>query len=803
MAEAPARERGDRDAPAGTAAGRSVHRRDLYEKVTGAAVYTVDVRVPDMLHAKAVRSDRAHARIVSIDASEALALPGVTGVVTSADLTSLFARFGHIVPDHPILAQEKVRYYGEPVALVLADTLEHAADGADAVRVEYDELPAVMNVDEALAPGAPLVHDTAYDATGDDSFTVLVGGQRKTAGMDTTHHDRPDTLERDTQHESNQTPIGKQPTNVAHEVSVEWGDVDAAFAAAHVVVENVAHYPMLYAYAMEPYNTVASYSEGRLDVTSSQQHPYMVRDELARVFGLPLSKVVVRAPYLGGGYGSKSYTKVEPLAAVGSWYAGRPVKLVCDVEEAIYTTRADSARVHVRSAFDRDGHILAREFDLLLDGGAYADNGPLVLAKAANRCFGPYRVPNLRVRGRSMYTNTSPSSSYRGFGAPQGNFAGETNMDRAASELGIDAAELRRRNLVDKGGELLPGKRGLDADLKADLELVVDSLRRDAKDTPHYGIGFGVSASDAGAFPVSTANVRIETDGSVTVLSGSTEMGQGSRSVLAQVAAEELGVPLEQVSVVQSDTSVTPYERTTGASRTTTLAGLALVRACADARRKVRDMAADVLDCPADQVLDVPGGVQGPHGRELSYSDVIRAWFAASAGDVTGIGIVRKDGATAKMPPFWEIGCVGVGVEIEPETGVVHVDQLVTVADVGFAINPRAVEGQDLGAATQGLGGALYEELRYDGPQLANPNLVDYRVPRMTDLPGKIDTMIVERRDGVGPYGAKGAGEGALNPMGGAVASAVARATGQWPDRLPLTPERVWRLLHQIPDDEE
>lgn len=784
-------------------AGRSVLRRDLYEKVTGAAVFTVDVHLPDMLHAKTVRSDRAHARIVGIDVSQALALPGVAAVVTGADLTPLYARFGHIVPDHPILALDKVRYYGEPVALVLADTLEHAADGAEAVWVDYDELPAVMDVDRALAEDAPLVHDTAYDATGDESFTVLVGKQSATVGMDTAHHDRPDVLERDAVQESNDTPIGGKPTNVAHEVTLGWGDVDAAFAAADVVVESVGHYPMLYAYAMEPYNTVASFAEGRLDVTSSQQHPYMVRDELARIFGLPLSKVVVRALYLGGGYGSKSYTKVEPLASVGSWYAGRPVKLVCDVEEAIYTTRADSARVQVRSAFDRDGRILAREFDLLFDGGAYADNGPLVLAKAVNRCFGPYHVPNLRVRGRSIYTNTSPSSSYRGFGAPQGNFAGETNMDKAAAELGLDGVELRRRNIVEPGGELLPGKRGLDADLRADLDMVIGSLRRDEKEVPNYGIGYGIAASDAGAFPVSTANVRIETDGSITVLSGSTEMGQGSRSVLAQIAAQELGVPLEQVSVVQSDTGVTPYERTTGASRTTTLAGLAVVRACEDARSKIRHMAAELLTCAPDDVVDVAGGVCAPPGRDLTYSDVIRRWFAASAGDVTGIGIVRKEGVTSKMPPFWEIGCVGVAVEIESETGVVRVDQLVTVADVGFAINPRAVEGQDLGAATQGLGGALYEELVYDGPQIANPNLVDYRVPRSTDMPTKIDTMIVERRDGVGPYGAKGAGEGALNPIGGAVASAVARATGKWPERLPLTPERVWRLMHDMPADEE
>jgi CO/xanthine dehydrogenase Mo-binding subunit len=526
----------------------------------------------------------------------------------------------------------------------------------------------------------------------------------------------------------------------------------------------------------------------------------MVRDDLARVFSLPLARVRVSAPYLGGGYGSKSYTKVEPLAAVASWAVGRPVKLMLTVEEAIYTTRVDDAVIDVRSAFDADGRILAREFDITMDSGAYADNSPLVLAKSVNRCFGPYRVPAVRVRGRSVYTNTSPASSYRGFGAPQGNLAGETNIDQAADRLGIDRAEIRRRNLVRFGDEILPGNRGIDADLLADLEMVVDSLERGRRDAPHYGIGFGAAASDAGAYPISTAQVRVETDGSVIVLSGSSEMGQGSQSLLAQIAAEEFGIDMARVSVVQADTGASAYERTTGASRTTTLAGLALQRACADARQKLRAMAAELWGCQQDDVIDAPGAVRGPDGRGLDLGTVVRKWFGGSAGEVTGVGLVRRDGVTKEMPPFWETGMVGVAVEVDPETGYVTVDQLVTCADVGFAINPQAVEAQDLGAATQGLGAALFEELVYDGPQLANANVVDYRVPRAGDVARRIDLMIAERRDGVGPYGAKGAGEGQLNPIGGAVASAIAQAVGRWPSRLPLTPERVWRLLNDLPE---
>lgn len=760
-----------------TTVGRSVRRRDLVEKVLGTAQYAVDMTMPGMLHAKVVRSDRAHAGILGIEYDKALSLPDVVAVVTASDLDKLFPRFGHIISDHFILATEKVRYYGEPVAIVLAETRAAAADAADLVEVSYDELPTVMSTAEALADGAPLVHATEYTATADASFKELTeseGGDKK-----------PDR------------------TNVAHEVNIGWGDVDAAFAEAHVIVENTTRYPMLYAYAMEPYNAVASYSDDALSVITTAQHPFMVRDDLARIFDLPLARVRVTAPYLGGGYGSKSYTKVEPLAAVASWMVGRPVKLMLSVEEAIYTTRVDDAVVDARSAFDADGRILAREFDITMDSGAYADNSPLVLAKSVNRCFGPYRVPALRVRGRSVYTNTSPASSYRGFGAPQGNLAGETNMDRAADKLGISRAEIRRRNLVRFGEEILPGNRGIDADLLADLEMVVESLEQGRRETPYYGVGFGAAASDAGAYPISTAQVRVETDGSVIVLSGSTEMGQGSRSLLAQITAEEFGIGMQRVSVVQSDTAGSVYERTTGASRTTTLAGLALQRACGDARQKLRTMAAELWDCSPEEVADCPGAVQGPGGKQLDLGTVVRKWFGGSAGEVTGVGLVRRDGVTKEMPPFWETGMVGVAVEVDPDTGYVTVDQLVTCADVGFAINPQAVEAQDLGAATQGLGAALFEELVYDGPQLANANVVDYRVPRAGDLARRVDLMIAERRDGVGPYGAKGAGEGQLNPIGGAVASAVAQAIGRWPSRLPLTPERVWRLMNDLPEDDQ
>lgn len=755
--------------------GRALPRTDGRDKVTGRARFAIDTVLPDMLHVVVVRSLSPHARIVDVVTKAAERASGVVRVITAADLEGLFPRFGHIVADRPVLAIDRVRYDGEPVALVVARTRAEAEDAAGLVEVVYEDLPALLDPSEALSPGAPLLHPERYER-GDEAFGEA-------------HSDS-----------------GLPASNLAHQVVSGWGDVEAALHAADEVVETRTYFPMLYAYAMEPYNATARWSGGALEVRTGAQHPFMVREDLARIFGLPRSRVRVVSEYIGGGYGSKSYTKVEPMAAVASWLTGQPVKLVLDVEGSIHTTRADPARVRVRTGFTRDGHILGRDVEIEMDGGAYADNGPLVVAKAAARCAGPYRVPALRARARSVYTNTVPSSSYRGFGAPQVTLAGEVNMDQAAERLGLPPAEIRRINLAKPGEQLVPGKRPMDADLHADLEMVVRALEARDHDGagPHgaglHGAGIACSASDAGAYPVSTAWVRILADGSAVVSTGATEMGQGSRTALAQIAAEELGMEPGDVHVVQGDTDSVPYERTTGASRTTTLAGTAIVRACADAGDKLRRMLAEAVGCEPESVTVEPGRVVAPDRQVYAFGDVVRRWFGVQGGEVVGVGIVRKEGQFAMLPPFWEIGMVGVSLDVDPDTGVASVDHLVTVGDVGFAINPAMVEGQDLGAATQGLGAALYEELIYDGPQLANANVVDYRVPRMADTPRRVDTLVAQRGDGIGPYGAKGAGEGALNPIGAAVAAAVARAVGRWPDQLPLTPERIWRLTRQSGD---
>ena len=771
-------------------------RRDAWEKVTGRARYAVDMVLPNMAHAAVVRSERAHARIVGIDRAEAEAAPGVIAVVTADDLGDLGRRFGHIVPDHCVLADGKVRYYGEPVAVVVAETPHEAADAAELVWVDYDDLPARTDSAGALASDV-LIHEQSYAEPGREFLGVAP------------------------------TPSAD---NVAHRNELAWGDAEAALAAAATVVETTATFPFVYGYAMETYNALADWQPGSLHVVSTAQHPLMVRKELARMFSLPLAAVRVEVPYIGGGYGSKSYTKLEPLAAAASWASGRPVKVTTDVEAAMYTTRADGAVVTVRTGFDADARICARDIDIRFDTGAYADNSPLVLTKSINRSFGPYRIPNLRVRGVAAYTNTTPASSYRGFGAPQGALAGELNMDMAAERLGIDPVELRRRNLLAPGETIIDGKRPLDADLVADLDAIVAALDRAAPTRAHApahvaenvsaadpasapaaasvhdagtgtlrGRAVAVTASDAGASPISTAQVRMHADGSVTLLVSSTEMGQGSRTALAQIVARELHVALDAVAVGQSDTRFTPFEWTTGASRTTTVVGLAVQAACADLWNNLRARAADSAGVPVEDVR-VSDGLIHVDGETLTPAEVIRQWFGADAGEVVGVGVIRRDGATAMLPPFWEIGAVGVEVSVDTGTGEVTVEHLVTVGDVGHAVNPDLVKGQDLGAATQGLGIALWEEMVYDGEQLTNPNLVEYRVPRLRDTPRRITSVLAERGDGAGPYGVKGAGEGALNPVPAAVAAAVGRAVGVWPTELPLTPPRVWSLLQQAVD---
>ena len=742
----------------------SIPRRDGRVKVTGKAQYVADLRLIGMAYAKVLRSPLAHARIVAIDKAKAEAHPGVYCVVTGFDLEGLNPYFGHAVKDHPLLAIDKVRYAGEPVAAVVAVDERTAFEALELIDVKYDELKGVFTPEEALAKDAPLLHERKFEAGALRGFEGDV-----TAG---------------------------KGSNICQTHKIQWGDVEKAFKEAATVVEGNYYFPMTYAYAMEPYVAIADVTDQGVNVYSSAQHPFMVRHDLKSIFNLPVSKVRLIVPFVGGGYGSKSYTKVEPLVAACSWKAKRPVKLQLTVEEAMLTTRSDDAYTWMRTGVDKNGKIIARQAKILMNTGAYAENSPLVVEKSTNRCVGPYAIANVLIENMSLYTNTVPASSYRGFGCAQVTLPGESQIDELAAKIGKDPYEFRLQNAAKPGEEFFPGMRPFDGTLKQDLDTAATAIGWGTPLAKGHGRTVAISGSDAGAYPLTSTAVRVHADGSATIMTGSTELGQGSHTVLPQIAAEELGIAYEKVNVVSSDTAITPYDRSTGASRTTTLMGSAVQEACQEAIQQMVVMAADVLKVKTEQIETVRGGIRCGE-VQLDWSQVISKFYALPDGEVIGRSYIRKSGKFAALPVFWEAAATGVEIAVDEDTGKITMEKLATVGDVGLAINPALAEGQDIGAATMGMGIGLFEELVYDGSQLMNGSILDYRLPRFSDLPKQVELHLVQNRDGVGPYGAKGGGEASLNSMAANIANAVDRAVGVRIRQAPLTPERVWRALQE------
>jgi CO/xanthine dehydrogenase Mo-binding subunit len=741
---------------------RSVPRRDGPAKVTGKATYVSDVKLPGMAYAKVLRSPYAHARIVSIDTSRAASRPGVYCVITGNDLEGLNPYYGHAVKDHPLLAIEKVRYAGEPVAAVVAGDERTAFEALEHIDVEYEELEAVLTPEDALAKDAPLLHERKFEAGALRGFEGEV-----TAG---------------------------RGTNICQEYHLKWGDVEEAFKKAAAVVEGEYYFPMAYAYAMEAYVAIADVNDNGVTIYSSAQHPFMVRHDLKSIFNLPVSQVRLIVPFVGGGYGSKSYTKIEPLVAACSWKAKRPVKLQLSVEEAMLTTRSDDALTWMRTAVDANGKIIARQARIYMNTGAYAENSPLVVEKSTNRCVGPYSIPNVQIDNYSFYTNTVPASSYRGFGCAQVTLPGESQIDELAAKIGKDPYEFRLANVAKPGEAFFPKMRSFDGTLKEDLEIAAKALGWKEPLAKRHGRSLACSGSDAGAYPLTSTAIRVHADGSVSILTGSTELGQGSHTVIPQIVAEELGVPLEKVHVISSDTAITPYDRSTGASRTTTLMGSAVLEASREAIQQMVVMAADVLKAKVEDIQVIRGGVRCGEAQ-LNWSEVISKFYALPDGEVIGRAYIRKAGKFSQLPVFWETACTGIEISVDEETGKINLEKLATVGDVGLAINPALAEGQDIGAATMGMGIGLFEELVYDGPQLMNGSILSYRLPRFSDVAPEVELHLVQNQDGVGPYGAKGGGEASLNSMPANIANALYSATGVRIRRAPLTPEKVWRAL--------
>ncbi len=730
--------------------GTAAPRVDGIDKVTGRAKYTGDMIVPGMVEGKFLRSPYAHARIKSIDVSTAEKIPGVVAVLIGRDITYIDPYIGRGKhKDRPIMAIDRVIYAGEPVAAVAALDLRSAQAAIDAIQVGYEELPAVTTVPEAMADGAPQLHAFA-------------------------------------------------PKNICFQDSLVKGDVRAGFAEADDIIEDTFEFPMVYHYSMEPHTTIAEEDEDGVTVWSSNSHPFGVRQEIADVFQLPLSRVRVVVPFVGGAYGSKSGCKIEPLVVALARKAGRPVRVKTSVAEAMMTCRRHSAICKVKTGFKKDGTLTAKEAEIYLNTGAVAETGPTVAGRTLTRILGPYRIPNLKITAYCIYTNTVSAASFRSIGGPQTAWATESQLDIIAQKLGMDPVALRRKNLLRKGEELKPKGNPIDADLFKGLDEVAKAVGWDGpttRDGGGRGVAFGVT--DPGAPLASTSTVHVLADGSVVLLTGTVELGQGSKTVMSQIVAEELSVPLEHVTARGIDTDFTPFDRSTGSSRSTTVMGKAVLLAAQDARLQLVELAAEHFEAPPEAIVMEDGRARAG-GKEVSYGDLIRKHFAMQGGELIGTGYAHSGMAPEPSNPlFWEIGIGAVEARVDRETGEISVDKYISAADVGKALNPPQCEGQDEGAVMMGIGHTFYESVTYEGGQIVNDSMLEYQVPNFKDVPEKFEAILIEDGNGPGPYGAKGMGEGGIIPVAPAVANAVAWSTGARIKELPLTPERVWRAMNK------
>jgi CO/xanthine dehydrogenase Mo-binding subunit len=461
------------------------------------------------------------------------------------------------------------------------------------------------------------------------------------------------------------------------------------------------------------------------------------------------------------------------------------------------TTRRHSARLRIKTGVKRDGRLVAREAEVLLDTGAYADNGPRVAKRVISRMLGPYRLEHCKVTVLAVYTNTVPAGSMRSIGGPQTIWALESHMDTIAARLGFDPLDYRRNNFLRRGEILKPNATPMDADLEQGLSAAVQPLMSSKKIDKGRGIGIAVGVSDSEAMPVSVALVRLLADGSVILIAGTTEVGQGARTILSQIVAQELAMPVDRVTMQGTDTRATPFDRSTGASRSTTVMGSAVKAAAEDLRRQLIAAAAEVFHASTEAIA-LDNGEARFGDKRLSYGKLVGAYFGMPGGELIGRGYVRPGaGLGSTFPLFWETGMGGAAINVDRETGEIRIDRYVTVADVGKAINPQQAEGQDEGAAMQGLGDTLFESLVYEQGQALNANLIDYRVPRFSDLPAHFESRLIENQDGPGPYGAKGMGESGIVSVAPAIGNALYHATGARVRELPLTPEKVWRAMQK------
>jgi CO/xanthine dehydrogenase Mo-binding subunit len=728
------------------------------DRVTGAQRFTADIAVEDVLHVALVKLDCGHASIEAVDTSAAEHVDGVVRVFTADDLPRPMPRFGPRFTDRPVIATGEVKYHGDPVAAVVAESKAAALQGAAVVRVEHVELPGVYSIEDALSPDAPLVVDPNL---------------------------RPDD-----------DPW--RETNVRQQWEWGWGDVDSV--DADLVLDETYRFPMVTHFAIEPHAFVAAPDGDGLQVWSSIQHPYLLQSTLATLLDLPISKVRVHAPDPGGGFGGKGFPKYEPLVAAIAVELGRPVRLVLTLEETFQAVRRAAARIRLETGFSSDGDLLFIDAvdDFLM--GAYADIAPRVISKSTYFAAGPYKVGAVRAIARGLLSHTTPSTAFRGFGAPQVVWAIESQMDAAARALGIDPVEIRLRNLAAPGDEIVPGDRPADGNWRQAVEIAAERVGWAEPLPEGHGRGLAVGIKASATAGASYCILRILYDGSVSLIAGTSDMGQGARTILTQLVSENLGVPMEQVTLVMGDTAVVPFDYSTSASRSTVFMGTAVVDACGKAIQQLVEMVAAHHDVPIGEVVFTPGQVR-VSGQPFTLPQALADVFGAVPGEIIATGSERGEGDPGHPlggnASFYELSVTASEVAVDLETGDFELVKHITVADVGKAINPQHVEMQDEGAAVMGLGHTLMEHLILDDRgRILNLGALDYRIPTFKDLPPTMTSVLVENGDGPGPGGAKGSGEGGLLATSPAIAAAVTQATGVVIKDLPITPERVWEAMH-------
>jgi CO/xanthine dehydrogenase Mo-binding subunit len=712
-------------------------------------------------------------------------VPGVVAVLTRDDILhdeGIEPYYGPVFKDQTIVAVEKVRHVGDPVAAVAALTADAAEAALGLIEVDYEELPAVLDVQESLKPNATLVHA---------SVKLPESGFADLAEL---------------------KPV--EGTNLCTHFKLVRGNIEKGFAAADRIFEDTFTLPATQHSFLETHACIASVEPaGRITVWATTQNPFVVRTQLANIFKVPVSKVRVVVPYLGGGYGGKVYPKVEPITVALAQKAGRPVRVVLSREEVFYTITKHAAVIRMKTGVKNDGTLVARECEIRLDTGAYAEIGPRVAKKSGYTAAGPYKIPHLKIDSYSVYTNKPPAGAFRGFGVSQSAWAVESQMDIIAAALRMDPLELRKKNGYDEGDRFVTEEKLHAVGLKQCLNEVAESIGWDpnrfkasngqssASGSLRRGKGLACMIKATITPSISCAVVKLNEDASLSLYTGTVEMGQGSETVLAQIAGKELGIALSNIQVLGIDTDVVPYDLTTSSSRSTFHMGKAVQLAAQDILRQLREIAAKEYGVPEEKISFADSKIRLPE-TQLDYAELMFKRFGMRGGTLVGEGQVKtstKDEYGEKSTSaFWFLAAGAAEVEVDIDTGKFKLVKYATAVDVGKALNPLGCRQQLAGAAITGMGQAMFEEIAYDNGQLINPNLVDYVLPSLGDMPPIIDPICVEVPDRNGPFGAKGIGESALIPVAPAIANAIYDAVGIRIKDLPIKAEKVYLGLHPI-----